>query len=94
MKNSKHGTRIFSLQHHRKFEKKIESLPKGVASRLGQIMHDIEYYGILPRSKKLVGTLKGFESIRIGDYRVLVEIDLEQQSVLFFDVDHRRKIYD
>ena len=49
----------------------------------------------LPKStgKALVGNLKGLWRYRIGDYRVICEIQNEQLLVLVLSIGHRSKIY-
>ena len=44
-------------------------------------------------SKPLHGTLDGKRSARSGDYRVLVELDVEAQRLILIRVDHRAHVY-
>ena len=44
-------------------------------------------------SKPLRGDLEGYRSARRGDYRILIRIDEDEQSVLVIRVDHRAHAY-
>lgn len=44
--------------------------------------------------KSLQYKLKGLWRYRIGDYRIICEIQDKQMIILLLDVGHRRKIYD
>ena len=43
--------------------------------------------------KKLSGKLKGVWRIRIGDYRLLYDIDDKSKKIVLLHLDHRRQIY-
>ena len=43
--------------------------------------------------KKLMGKLKGAWRIRIGDYRLLYDIDDKLKKVVLIDMGHRKQIY-
>jgi mRNA interferase RelE/StbE len=41
----------------------------------------------------LTGNLKGYYSYRVGDYRILFEVD-KRQSLLYVEkIEHRREVY-
>lgn len=44
-------------------------------------------------SKPLRGDLQGYSSARRGDYRILIRIDEDKQTVLVVRVDHRSHAY-
>jgi mRNA interferase RelE/StbE len=44
--------------------------------------------------KELVGNLSGLWRYRVGDYRVLCEIQDDKLVVLAFNVQHRSKVYE
>lgn len=43
---------------------------------------------------RLKSSLSGFYKLRIGDYRVIYEIESETQVLVIVRVGHRRDIYD
>ena len=45
------------------------------------------------RGKSLSASLRGFWRYRVGDYRILCEIQDEKLIICVVDIDHRKNIY-
>ena len=45
------------------------------------------------KGKALTGDLKGLRRYRVGDYRILAEIQGDKIVILILDIGHRSKIY-
>ena len=45
------------------------------------------------KGKALTGDLKGLRRYRVGDYRILAEIQGNKIVILILDIGHRSKIY-
>ena len=45
------------------------------------------------RPQALVGNLKGYFKLRVGDYRVIYTMNREDRLLVIEDVGHRRDIY-
>lgn len=45
------------------------------------------------KGKALTGDLKGLQRYRVGDYRILAEIQDAKIVILILDIGHRSKIY-
>ena len=75
----------------------IEDL-KGILTKVQpQILKKINWLGLnfeQVQPKGLAENLAGFYKLRVGDYRVLYEIDEELEVVAIDRVGHRRDIYD
>jgi mRNA interferase RelE/StbE len=41
----------------------------------------------------LTGQWSGFYRLRVGDYRVIYELDIEEQLIIIIRIGHRREIY-
>jgi mRNA interferase RelE/StbE len=41
----------------------------------------------------LTGQWSGFYKLRVGDYRVIYELDVEKQLIIIIRIGHRREIY-
>jgi mRNA interferase RelE/StbE len=41
----------------------------------------------------LTGQWSGFYKLRVGDYRVIYELDIEEQLIIIIRIGHRRDIY-
>lgn len=77
--------------------KAIEDL-KGMPAKVqSQILKKINWLGLnfeQVQPKGLAENLAGFYKLRVGDYRVLYEIDGELEVIAIARVGHRRDIYD
>jgi mRNA interferase RelE/StbE len=92
--NSNPATQTCSLQSTRQFDKHVEKLPKTIKNLVAKKLLELAAGNLLIKPKALVGNYKGLYSLRVGDYRVLLEIDQATQEILLVDVGHRKEIYD
>lgn len=70
-----------------------ESLPSSVRERVEEAIFEL---GTDPRphgTRMLKGELKGAWRLRVGDYRILYDIDDKRKQVFILDIGHRREIY-
>lgn len=51
----------------------------------------VNFEQITPLS--LTGQWSGFYKLRVGDYRVIYELDIEEQLIIIIRVGHRRQVY-
>lgn len=74
--------------------KQLKKLDQYTQRLITSYLHNLEKLEE-PRSKgkALSSNLKGFWRYRIGDYRVLCEIDDDKIIILVVDVGHRKDIY-
>jgi mRNA interferase RelE/StbE len=93
MMNSKPATPRFSLTYSDDFEDLLRELDKGASRPIAKKLDVISLTGELPKVEPLSGKLKGLHRIRVGNYRVLIEIDFENQIVLAVGLDHRGVVY-
>jgi mRNA interferase RelE/StbE len=73
-------------------QRDLKSLPKDIFSKV--ILH-IKALSNTPRPlgcRKLTGSENDFR-IRIGDYRVIYEVDDHQRTVKIYRIRHRREVY-
>ena len=63
-----------------------EKIRKAIENKLSQ--NPIEF------GKPLQYSLKGLRKLRVGDYRVIFQIDSKASVVLVVKIGHRREIYD
>ena len=74
-------------------EKELRSLPEGVLKRV-----DIKLQALsLDPRPRGAAKLKGKEGegwrLRIGDYRILYQIDDKENAIRIYRIKHRREIY-
>lgn len=73
-------------------EKDLRSIPK---STVGRVMNQIERLSQDPfprQTLKLEGT-NDLRRIRVGEYRVIYEVDRKAKQVIIHHVRHRREVY-
>lgn len=67
-------------------------LPHDVPRRIGQAIDGLETDPHPPGSKKLTGE-DDLYRLRVGDYRVIYQVENRQLFVLVVSIGHRRDIY-
>jgi len=74
------------------FRKQFRRLPNNVKARLRQRIIELAenpYLGI-----RLVGELSAYWRDRVGKYRMIYRIDEAKKTVIMYDVDLRKHVYD
>ena len=83
---------MYALLIKRSAERDLRRLPRAfferVDERILSLRDDPRPHGV----RKLVGALEGWR-IRVGDYRILYQIDDDAQTVTVVRVKHRHKAY-
>jgi len=76
------------------FDKALKKLHRGTAAQIIAALERIAERED-PRSsgKPLTGALAGYWRYRIGDYRVLAEIQDSSLTIVAIDAGHRSKVY-
>lgn len=77
------------------FERSLRKLDKPTTRRIL-----VKLYGLVDlddpraRCKALTGPLAGLWRLRVGDYRVLLDIQRDELVIVALDVGHRSSVYD
>jgi mRNA interferase RelE/StbE len=83
---------VYALLIKRSAERDLRRLPRALFERVNErilsLRDDPRPHGV----RKLVGALEGWR-IRVGDYRILYQIDDDAQTVTIVRVKHRREAY-
>ena len=80
----------YNLVYTRRAEKDIKKLDSSIKSRIGNALIKLQDNPLL-YSDKLSDPALGTYKFRIGDYRVI--FDIEGNDVVILRVGHRREIY-
>lgn len=85
---------IWKIRFSKVADKAIRKLDKANAEKILDAIEDISELDD-PRSKgkALVGNLAGLWRYRVGDYRIICDIEDGAMIVLVVDVAHRRDVY-
>ena len=83
---------MYALLIKRCAERDLRRLPRVLFERVNErilsLRDDPRPHGV----RKLSGALEGWR-VRVGDYRILYQIDDEAQTVTIVRVRHRREVY-
>jgi mRNA interferase RelE/StbE len=77
----------------RRVEKEIADLPRETRERIVKAVRRLAENPRMAGSRKLSGEMQGAWRIRVGDYRVIYDVDDERQQVTVLGVFHRREAY-
>ena len=85
----------YSVDYTPKAEKQISKLDMPVQKRIyGWINKNLENCeDPTTFGKRLTQNLKGYWSYRIGDYRIIADIQDDKVLIIIVEVGHRREIY-
>jgi mRNA interferase RelE/StbE len=73
-------------------QKDLHPVPKATLARIIQHIEGLKEEPLPRQSVKLAGAVDLYR-IRVGDYRVIYEIDREAQEVIILYVRHRKEAY-
>lgn len=72
----------------------MRKLDRGIAARIFEELDEIaKLEDPRVRGKSLTGNLAGVWRYRVGDYRIVADIEDDVLVILVVDVDHRSKVY-
>ena len=80
----------YNLVYTRRAEKDLKKLDSSIKSRIGNALLKLQDNPLL-YSEKLSDPVLGTYKFRIGDYRVI--FDIEGNDVVILRIGHRREIY-
>lgn len=81
----------YSIQILRRAQKELSQLPKQEYERIKEAILNLSQEPRPQGCKKMIGR-EGWR-IRVGDYRVIYEIDDAQQRLTVLHTGHRRDVY-
>lgn len=73
-------------------EKDLNTLDKKVRNRIIEHVLLLRKTPRSPKSKKLIGSNNAWR-LRVGDWRVIYEIDDKTKSIMIYRIKHRSKAY-
>jgi mRNA interferase RelE/StbE len=81
---------MYSVELSKKAEEQHFKLPKEIRLR---IIHALERIRIRPHYfvKRLVGS--PYYRLRVGDYRIIMDIQQDRLIILVLEIGHRKNIY-
>lgn len=73
-------------------QKDLRPLPKSVVQRVIKRLEQLQEDPFPPGAEKLEGTERLYR-IRVGDYRIIYEVDTQAKEITVHYIRHRREVY-
>jgi mRNA interferase RelE/StbE len=84
---------VYELAFHPNVAKDLRGLDKNIRQRiLSRIEWLVDHVEEM-RHEPLTAQWAGMYRVRIGDYRVIYDLEREQRRIIIYAVGHRREIY-
>lgn len=83
---------MYTLLIKRSAERDLRRLPRVILQRVNKKILALRDDPRPPGVRKLIGDLEGWR-VRVGDYRIVYQIDDDEQTVTIVRVKHRREAY-
>ena len=84
---------MFNIEFSNQSKKFLKKSDKQLAARIIEKIELLKDNPVIHDSKKVIGEDRTFR-IRIGDHRVLYEVDWNNKTILIDKIDKRSKVYD
>ena len=83
---------LFDIHLKPSVEKDLRKLPATVIRQVFDAFEKLSEEPSVPPDRKLSGTERTWRR-RVGDYRIIYELDLPNRTVIIHYVRHRREVY-
>lgn len=84
---------VWQISYNSKVEKDLKKMSVDVRKRIVKYINERVAPAPLDLGEELKGNLQGLRRYRVGDYRIICEIQNEIVTVLVLSVGHRKNIY-
>lgn len=82
----------YNLIYRPSVEKDLQSIPRSIVARIIARMERLPSDPFPPQSAKLQGAER-LHRLRVGDYRIVYEVDTDALHIIVQYVRHRRDVY-
>ena len=82
----------YSITFKPSVEKDLRSLPRVTVTRVIERIEGLKTTPLPPQAIKLSGAERLYR-IRVGDYRIVYEVDTQARHIVIHYVRHRSKVY-
>lgn len=85
---------MYSVQYLDSVKEDLRGLPKSVKEKLRKAIEKKLMLNPIEFGKPLQYSLKGLRRLRVEDYRIIYQIDLDPKTVLIVKIGHRKEVYE
>jgi len=91
----KHGNKVFAVLYlDTVVQNDIPKLPKTMRTRIKNAIETRLAVDPIGLGKPLRYSLIGHRRIRVGDYRIVYRVDMNDHRVIIVLIKHRKEVYD
>ncbi|WP_156272204.1 type II toxin-antitoxin system RelE family toxin [Neomoorella glycerini] len=83
---------LYSLNFKTSAEKDLRRLPKAIIGRVMEVIEGLQLEPFPRKAIKLSGTERLYR-IPVGDYRIVYEVNTQNQKLTVYYIRHRREVY-
>ena len=83
---------MFDVKHSNQSEKFLRKADKTLAKRITEMIERLREEPIIHDTKRIEGS-HGVFRVRVGDHRVLYEVDYKNNLIGIIKIDKRSKVY-
>ena len=84
---------MYSIQYLESVKTDLKGLPKSVKEKLRKAIEKKLMLNPIEFGKPLQYSLKGLRRLRVDDYRIIYQIEIETKNVLIVKIGHRKEVY-
>ena len=84
---------MYSIQYLESVKDDIKGLSKSTKNKLKKAIEKKLIINPIEFGKPLQYSLKGLRRLRVEDYRIIYQINLESKIVLIVKIGHRKEVY-
>jgi mRNA interferase RelE/StbE len=85
---------MFTVQYLDSVKEDLQDLPKAVKIKIKKAIEKKLMINPVEFGKPLQYSLKGLRRLRVEDYRIIYQIEIETKTVLIVKIGHRKEVYE
>ncbi len=85
---------MYTIEYLESVKEDLRGLSKSVKERLKKAIEKKLILNPIEFGKPLQYSLKGLRRLRVEDYRIIYQIDLDIKTVLIVKIGHRKEVYE
>lgn len=90
MKNS---GKVFDIVYAKSVQKDVKNIPKHHLKRIKRAIENLKYFPDVSNIRHLTAHLLADFRLRIGEYRILFDIDFSKKRIIILKIGHRKDVY-
>lgn len=84
---------MFNLIYAKSVTKDIKDIPKNILLNIKSDIEDLQNFPNVKNIKKLTSHPLADFRLRVGNYRVLFDVDFDKQEIYILKISHRKDVY-